>query len=144
MTRHRFLDFKCVSCGCVLDFVQKAAFSSPNARRNQLVEAIMSQNHTLQGWTTSGGGRGTLDIVWTCLFTIFLCCWTSLCVNVPPLNSTWVHRLREKLKLALLGILGPDFLIILALGQWESAHRSVEVYFPRDDAKCFASADIDR
>ncbi|KAK3342075.1 hypothetical protein B0T25DRAFT_626451 [Lasiosphaeria hispida] len=42
----------------------------------------------IHGWRSSPDTRGTGDIIWSCLLTIFLCTWTSICVNVPPLNST--------------------------------------------------------
>lgn len=36
-------------------------------------------------------------------------------------------QLRDKLHLALLGILGPEFLLMLTLGEWSSARASVKV-----------------
>ncbi|KAL8681343.1 MAG: hypothetical protein Q9186_002552 [Xanthomendoza sp. 1 TL-2023] len=36
-------------------------------------------------------------------------------------------RFRDKLNLAIFGIIGPDFMILLSVGQWESARRSVKV-----------------
>jgi hypothetical protein len=38
-----------------------------------------------------------------------------------------MDRFRDKFNLACLGILGPEFLFMLALGQLNSARRSVEV-----------------
>lgn len=38
-----------------------------------------------------------------------------------------MDRFRDKFDLACLGILGPEFLFALALGQYDSARRSVEV-----------------
>ena len=48
-----------------------------------------------QGWTSSPNGRGTVDIIWQCSSTIFLCCWTVLCLNVPssPCHVTLPRRL---------------------------------------------------
>lgn len=87
----------------------------------------MSQNETAVGWTPQVNGRGTIDIIWSCTLTIFLCCWTSVCVNIPALNDSRLDRFRDKFYIALIGILGPDFLLILAMGQWESARHSVKV-----------------
>ena len=81
-----------------------------------------------QGWVAQNGGRGTLDILLTSIFTIFLCCWTSVCPNVPAPKSTYWQRFRSKLILAFLAIIGPDYLLILAIGQWESAGQSVKVH----------------
>ena len=87
-------------------------------------------NHTdatVSGWVAQTGGRGTLDILFRCLLTIFLCCWTSTCVNVPATTDTYWHRFWDKLKLAFLAIVGPDFVLIIAMGQWESARQSYKV-----------------
>ncbi|KAF4456308.1 hypothetical protein F53441_1553 [Fusarium austroafricanum] len=77
------------------------------------------------GWTPSPDGRGTYDIIFTCLVTTFLCCWTSVYPNIPaPGDGIWAS-LRDKLGLACLGLLGPEFIIVLAIGQKSSARRSV-------------------
>ena len=87
----------------------------------------MISNESTRGWTPPSGGRGTSNIVWSCSITIFLCCWTSLCVNVPSLGSTRLDRFRDKLHIAFVAILAPDLLIVLSMGQWEAAKESVKV-----------------
>lgn len=83
---------------------------------------------TTLGWVRSPDGRGTLDIIWQCTVTIVLCCWSSLCVNVPTRGEGSILQLCDKFNLACLGILGPEFLFALALGQYESARRSVKEF----------------
>lgn len=85
------------------------------------------QNDTNRGWVSQTSGRGTLDIIYSCTLTIFLCCWTSVYPNIPAITESSWDQLRDKIHLACLGILGPDFLFALALGQWDSARRSVMV-----------------
>ncbi len=88
----------------------------------------MSANGTdTQGWTSSPDGRGTYDILLSCVLTIFLCCWTSVYPSIGADSDGKWARFRDKLGLAFLGILGPDFLVTLALGQKSSARRSVKV-----------------
>ena len=84
-------------------------------------------HNTTHGWVPQTNGRGTLDILWSCIITIFLCCWTSVFANIPAMMDTPLERLRDKFNVACLGILGPEFLFTLALGQWISARRSVQV-----------------
>lgn len=87
---------------------------------------VMNGTET-QGWTSSPDTRGTWDIILTCLVTTFLCCWTSVYPNIPaPTDGLWA-RFRDQLGLASLGVLGPDFLIVLAAGQRSSARRSFRV-----------------
>lgn len=90
-----------------------------------------NQSHSdvlLQSWTSSPNGRGTLDIIWSCHFTVFLCCWSVVCVNVPP--PTWGNwrRVHAKFIAALMSGFGPEFTFQLALGQWSSARRSVAAF----------------
>jgi hypothetical protein len=86
---------------------------------------MISNETEVVGWTPSPDGRGTYDIIFTCLVTTFLCCWTSVYPNIPaPGDSVWAS-IRDKLGLACLGLLGPEFIIVLAIGQKSSARRSV-------------------
>jgi hypothetical protein len=39
-------------------------------------------NGTAQ-WQSDGGGRGTWDILSTCLATLILCVWTAVHMNIP-------------------------------------------------------------
>ena len=85
------------------------------------------RHNTTHGWVPQVDGRGTLDIILSSGLTIFLCIWTSVCVNVPPINASRWARLWDKTCFALLGILGPDFVLMIAIGQWYSARYSVQV-----------------
>lgn len=99
--------------------------------KNSTCDAIFSNNATElstcgpQGWTSEPNGRGTWDIMWSCCFTMFLCSWSSLCVNVPgPKDTPW-QIFRRKVYLTALALLGPEFIFQIALSQWESARQSV-------------------
>jgi len=81
-----------------------------------------------QGWTGQPAGRGTIDIIWPCCMTVFLCCWTSICLNVPPRSWNRWRRIHQKLLIACMSGLGPEFTFQLALGQWSSARRSVKQF----------------
>ncbi|TVY50857.1 hypothetical protein LCER1_G008151 [Lachnellula cervina] len=85
---------------------------------------ITVQTAALQGWTNSPDSRGSIDIVSSCISTIFLCIWSVLCVNIGLPGESASAKVYQKLKLAVLTILGPDFLLLLVVGQWESARKS--------------------
>lgn len=87
------------------------------------------------GWVSSGKDRGTDDIIWNSILTMLLCTWVSVYPNIPSPNAKWYHRFFEKVWLALVGLLGPDFLFAIALGQLSSAKRSVKI-FRNDPALC--------
>ncbi|PMD31914.1 hypothetical protein L207DRAFT_519222 [Hyaloscypha variabilis F] len=78
-----------------------------------------------QGWTPSPNGRGSIDIVWSCVATIFLCSWSVLCLHIPSTKDTRFKILWRRLWLTFLCALGPEFILQLALGQWSSAKQSV-------------------
>ena len=93
-----------------------------------LVMNSTSSNSTVTaGWTSTPDGRGTNEIILTCLFTIVLCCWTSVCPNLPALSDGRWAQVRDKLDLTCIGLLGPEFLLMIAVGQRSSARRSVKV-----------------
>ena len=87
-------------------------------------------NHTgnesiVQGWIDQPDGRGTIDIIWSCIFTLFLCTWVVLCLNVPSEGDTFWYIFRRKCYWMFVGVLGPEFILQMALGQYHSARESV-------------------
>jgi hypothetical protein len=91
----------------------------------------LKQNETniveeVQGWTHQPDGRGSLDIIMGCCTTIFLCCWSVLCINVPSSHWGRRRRIHEKFLVCAMSGLGPEFTFQLALGQWVSACQSVQ------------------
>ena len=81
-----------------------------------------------QGWTSSSNDRGSIDIIWSCVLTTFLCCWSVLVINVPqPRSSVWHLLYRKILLLGLCGI-APELILQIAYGQLLSAYRSVKLF----------------
>lgn len=78
-----------------------------------------------QALTSAPNGRGALNILWGSGFTMFLCSWSILCLNVPGPNDTRFQVFRRKLYITTLSFLGPEFIFQIALGQWISACHSV-------------------
>ena len=82
--------------------------------------------HTIEriGWQSQPSGRGTLDVIWSCLFTVFLCVWTILSLNVPAKNTSSIPFTLCKVKWMLVAVLGPEWILGFAGGQWAMARRS--------------------
>lgn len=79
-----------------------------------------------QGWTPQPDGRGTLDILWTCVVTMSLCSWSILCLNMPGTKeSKWVVLWR-KFAMTGLGVLCPEIMTTTAVGQWVRARQCVQ------------------
>ena len=95
--------------------------------RNPIVLSIGQNDPTVaQGWISSPNSRGTVDIIWSCLLTILLACWTTVCVNVPPLRAGRLKQFERKLWVFMESLCGPEFIFHTALGQYVAAKRSIK------------------
>ena len=80
----------------------------------------MSEHDDLvHGWVSTDCGRGTSDILWSCLTTIILCVWTAVHLPIPLYRGQLSLSSRQKLVRsrfgpALIGIIAPEFLAITA------------------------------
>ncbi|KAL8834439.1 MAG: hypothetical protein Q9170_003735 [Blastenia crenularia] len=95
------------------------------------VEAVQGNDTSTgrrDGWVSQPDGRGTFDILWSCIFTIFLCTWVSLHLNVPAMQETYRHQFSRKLRWMLQAIMAPEFVLAFATGQKVEANRSVEEF----------------
>ncbi|KAF5533698.1 hypothetical protein FMEXI_11669 [Fusarium mexicanum] len=71
-------------------------------------------------WVDSPNIRGTFDILESCIFTLIACVFTALHLDIIP-NSTWQHRLLQKMKWVLLTIVIPEISLFTAGNQIVSA-----------------------
>jgi len=74
-----------------------------------------------QGWTSSPDQRGTIDILWTCISTLFICVWTSLHLNVPAKDGSVLVWL-QKLKWAIIAAAAPEIVTLYACQQFLLAY----------------------
>lgn len=88
----------------------------------------LSEDGRVRGWVDETGLRGTADILWTSLITTFLATYTILCLNVPSRGEWWLWPLARRLLWMGVAILGPEFVLTAASGQWAAASRSVEAF----------------
>ncbi|KAJ3537528.1 hypothetical protein NMY22_g5561 [Coprinellus aureogranulatus] len=65
--------------------------------------------------------RSTVDILWTCLFTIFACTWISVHPNVAGYRSTWRQTFAARLELMVWAIFAPELIVVFAFRQWNGA-----------------------
>jgi len=62
----------------------------------------------------------------SCLFTVFVCTWTVLHLNLPSRTEKYRHQFRRKLRWMLQAIMAPEFVLGFATGQKVEARRSVQ------------------
>ena len=82
----------------------------------------------MHGWVDQPNTRGTIDILWSCLITTFLCTWTVLCLNVPASSDTQWTVLGRRIRWMAHAIAGPEFVLGFAAGQYENAYRAVAAF----------------
>ncbi|KAK1770212.1 hypothetical protein QBC33DRAFT_530425 [Phialemonium atrogriseum] len=87
-----------------------------------------SPSGRISGWVSQPSYRGTWDIMWTSLVTIFICTYTLLCLNVPAPRDTRFVMFRRRIMWMFLAILGPEVVLTYAAGQWSRARHSVDAF----------------
>ena len=81
----------------------------------------MGQEHHV-GYITNTG-RGTLDIIWTCLVTTVLCTWTVQRLQVVPWSSSKTVMFRKRALWMSITLLCPEYVAWMAPDQWLRARR---------------------
>jgi hypothetical protein len=82
--------------------------------------------HTKVGWVCDADNkRSTLTLLYNCLFTIFLCTWSAMHLNVPGEKDTQLRTFLRKCTWMLLGVLAPEYVAFLAIVEWDDASRLV-------------------
>ena len=76
----------------------------------------------LVGYVNSGG-RGTLDLIWSCLVTICLCTWTIQRPDVVPWTTKKTAVFRKRIFWMTITLFCPEYLAWVAIDQWQSARK---------------------
>jgi len=103
-------------------------------RTHSSISSSMAAEKIINGWVSSPNSRGTLDIIWSSLFTIFLSTWTALHLNVPSPRDGFLKIAFRKFKWMLLTALMPEITVMFALAQWIQAKKTAR--FLKDELGC--------
>ena len=93
--------------------------------RNTGTNKTASSPEFTLGWVNSPSGRGTFDVVQSCVVTIALCSWSSLCLKIGRREGRW-QFLRTKLTWMVFTIIFPKVTVGMSQEQWLSAAQSLE------------------
>ncbi|KAI0973801.1 hypothetical protein F4678DRAFT_425898 [Xylaria arbuscula] len=122
----------CLTCISFLFLSVVVNGANINATRNTTVIStdvlIALPNGRITGWVSQPSYRGSYDILWTCIVTIFICTYTLLCLNVPAPNDSFFRIVRRRIKWMIIAILAPEIVLTFAVGQWSRARHSVEEF----------------
>lgn len=89
-------------------------------------------------WVANPSGRGTWSLLYSCVFTLVLCVWTSIHLNVPPQDDTPLKSWRRKIKWVGCALFAPEIVVFAAFQQWFAAWT-----FLRELNSLAASAQVD-
>uniref|UniRef100_A0A8H7YBI4 Uncharacterized protein n=2 Tax=Psilocybe cubensis TaxID=181762 RepID=A0A8H7YBI4_PSICU len=67
--------------------------------------------------------RSVLDIIWSCLGTIFLCTWVAIHPNLPSAEGFAYRALFGRLKLMFTALIAPEIVVFLSVRQWLAARE---------------------
>ena len=100
---------------------------------------MAAKESLVHGWVSTDCGRGTSDILWSCLATILLCVWTVIHLPVPPCSRfeagelvpgeparglrNWI--IRSGIFPAVASVIAPEFLTFTAITEFLEA-RSIQ------------------
>ena len=96
-----------------------------------MVSTLAIQNLTdstlVRGFVTADCGRGTIDILWSCLTAIFLSIWTVIHLPVPCFDIERPDNFRRKvvrsrIGASLVALLAPEYMLVVALGEITAAY----------------------
>ncbi|KAH7081698.1 hypothetical protein BKA63DRAFT_215746 [Paraphoma chrysanthemicola] len=102
------------------------AFATITAATAATDPSIDSDPTGKQGWYSAPNYRGTLDIVWPCILTVFLCCWTAVHPDIPSPKSKWWQRYADRTVGLLVGVFAPEMFVYLALTEKSYATKTVK------------------
>lgn len=78
------------------------------------------------GWISPPSGRGSSDILWSCLLTIFVCTWTALHLNLPSQDEKYWQIQLRRARWMVAAVLIPEVVMASAFAQRTAARASVK------------------
>ncbi|KAK4160306.1 hypothetical protein QBC43DRAFT_293033, partial [Cladorrhinum sp. PSN259] len=74
-------------------------------------------------WVDSPNTRGTADILFSCMLTLFACVYTALHLNIPERNATTFQLFTRKLKWVFVALVAPEVVLWFAADQYFTARK---------------------
>ena len=107
-------------------------FQSHASPLANLLEGSSSSNATtstvLSTCICPADQRSLLDILWSCLATLFACSWVSVHPNIPGPDESWWRIYLRRLELMFWTVFAPEMIITWAFRQWTGARRLKTLY----------------
>ena len=72
-------------------------------------------------WVPDPNGRGTWSLLYSCVFTLGLCVWTALHLNVPAWNESEYDKWLRRVKWLFIAVFAPEMAVFTAWHQFYGA-----------------------
>ena len=79
--------------------------------------------NTTVSWKKEPNFRGTYSILSSCLSTLFISTWSALHLDIPESGQPGYRRILDKLGWLVIGLLAPEYLLLVALNQYLAARN---------------------
>jgi hypothetical protein len=83
-----------------------------------------NEPQSLLGWQPAPNKRGTVDILWSCLTTLFLCTWTVIHLDISPQKQGLGDRFWRRTGWMIVGVFAPELITGIAMRQFLDAYHS--------------------
>ena len=109
----------------VLNFcgLPRRALAAPTQAPTQNFTAL--RTNIAPPWVPDPDNRGTWSLLYSCAFTLVLCVWTAIHLNVPSYQESLISQWLRKLKWVLLAIIAPELGVYTAFEQYEQAKELI-------------------
>ena len=81
------------------------------------------RTETAPSWVADAETRGTWSLLYSCVFTLSLCVWTAIHLNIPAAGESQRRQFFRKVKYLLLAIFAPETAVFTAWQQWSRARQ---------------------
>lgn len=90
-------------------------------------------------WVPDPSGRGTWSLLYSCVFTLVLCVWTSIHLNVPPQDDNSFKYWGRRIGWVVCALFAHEIVVFIAFQQWFLAWT-----FLRELKRLIASDQVDK
>ena len=81
------------------------------------------QTQIAPSWVPDADIRGTWNLLYSCVFTLALCVWTAIHLNVPAPGESSIRQTCRKAKWVVAAIFAPEIAVFTAWYQWYWARQ---------------------
>jgi hypothetical protein len=81
---------------------------------------------TAPSWVSAPNSRGTSNILYSCLVTLFACIYTAIHLNVPKAHQSTARLVLDKVKWVAATLFAPEVVLYIALSQFLEAKQLAE------------------